>query len=101
MDVASWPRFDERLLRWATRLKAAGLQTAILSNMPSDVLAEVREQERWFALFDVTIFSCEVGCVKPEAAIYQRFLEALRVSTEEVLLIDDAEDNQGQARILE
>ncbi len=98
MDVASWLRLDERLLQWAARLKAAGVRTAILSNMPSDVLAGVRRQGRWLALFDVTIFSCEVVCVKPEAVIYHRLLEALQVPDEQVLFIDDTEDNVKAAK---
>lgn len=89
LDVVSWSQLDDRVLQWARQLNTAGVQTAVLSNMPSDILAGIRRQGHWLALFDATIFSCEVGSVKPEAAIYHRLLETLRVPSERVLFIDD------------
>ncbi len=92
-DALSWSRVDERLLQWVTRLKAAGVRTAILSNIPSDVLAEVQQQGSWLKQFDVAIYSCEAGCVKPEPMIYHLLLRALKVPADQVLFIDDTHEN--------
>lgn len=54
LDVVSWLQLDERMLQWAKRLKAAGVQTAVVSNMPPDVLAGVRSKGHWLAMFDAT-----------------------------------------------
>jgi putative hydrolase of the HAD superfamily len=92
-DILSWLSIDTRLLQWVERLKRAGVRTAILSNMPSDISTALRAQSTWLTQFDVTIFSCEVGCVKPDVGIYQRLLEELGVAGNQVLFIDDRSDN--------
>ena len=92
-DAASWLRFDEGVVAWARQLKATGLPIAILSNMPHEILAELRSAAGWLAEFGLTIFSCEVESAKPEAAIYRRLLDALRLEGSRVLFIDDAEQN--------
>jgi putative hydrolase of the HAD superfamily len=98
-DAASWLRFDDRVVAWARQLKAAGRPIAILSNMPYEILAELRSAAGWLAEFGLTIFSCEVKSVKPEAVIYRRLLDALGREGSRVLFIDDAEQNvQGAAR---
>lgn len=41
--------------------------------------------------------SCEVGSVKPEAAIYRRALDSLALAPTDALLIDDRPENVGAA----
>ena len=88
------------MLQWAARLKAAGLRTAILSNIPSDMLAAVRQRGSWLQQFDVGIYSCEVGCVKPEPMIHGMLLRVLKVPADQVLFIDDASrDAKGATQL--
>src|SRR4026207_1586638 len=90
VDGASWLMLDRRLFEWAKKLKDANVSIAILSNMPRDVLAGLRRRwSEWLKEFPVTIFSCEVGTVKPEAQIYQRLLDAMGAAASRVLFIDD------------
>jgi putative hydrolase of the HAD superfamily len=100
-DVASWLGLDVRVVDWAQRLKAANVSLAILSNMPRDVLAVLRESRRdWLGAFAVTIFSCDVGEVKPERRIYERLLNALDLVGSRVLFIDDRDENvQAAAQV--
>ncbi len=98
VDVASWLQVDDRVLAWARKLKAAHIAIAILSNMPRDVLTGLRNSwGDWFAEFSVTIFSCEVGTVKPEPDIYQRLVDALVVDGSRTLFIDDHDANVNGA----
>ncbi len=45
-------------------------------------------------LFEVEIFSCEVGCVKPEPAIFHRCLDALGLKPKECLFVGDGGSNE-------
>jgi putative hydrolase of the HAD superfamily len=92
-DVTSWLRIDNRLMAWARRLRVTGISLAILSNMPRDVLEGLRNQSKWLSEFAITIFSCEVGSVKPEARIYRLLLDALECAGPSVLFIDDSHEN--------
>lgn len=74
-------------------LKAAGLRLGLISN------ADVMEAAPWPAcalagLFDVEVFSCAVGLVKPEPAIYAHCIEALGVSPASCLFVGDGGSNE-------
>ncbi len=97
MDFQSWTRINRPVLKWAFALRGAGVPIAILSNMPCDLLAMIRRRFGWLSRFDATVFSCEVGSVKPEAAIYHGCLEALRVKAEQALFLDDTQENVAGA----
>lgn len=76
-----------------TRLRAAGLRLGLISN------ADVMEVAAWpdsplAGLFDVAIFSCDVGCVKPEPLIYRKCLDALGLSAAECLFVGDGGSNE-------
>jgi putative hydrolase of the HAD superfamily len=69
-------------------LRAAGFRLGLISN------ADVMEVAPWpscalAGLFDVELFSCEVGLVKPERAIYARCIQALGVAAAECLFVGD------------
>ena len=94
-DVAGWTSVNRRVVDWSARLRSDGIRTAILSNMPQDILDAMWKEPRlqWMADFPVRVFSCEVGLVKPEAAIYRRCLEALAALPGETVFLDDVARN--------
>jgi putative hydrolase of the HAD superfamily len=94
-DTLGWTRVNKDMVRWVTELRAAGLKTAILSNMPSDKLSFIRKSREfsWVKDFDTTVFSCDHALVKPEPAIYRLCLERLGVQPGETLFLDDAPVN--------
>lgn len=47
-------------------------------------------------LFDSTIFSCHVGCVKPEREIYELSLHELKVLPAESVFVGDGGSNEWQ-----
>jgi putative hydrolase of the HAD superfamily len=93
-DVDCCVRLDPAMTAWVERLRSAGIRCAILSNMPRELLAGLRQAHpEWMALFDVAVFSCEAGCVKPEPLIYRRLVDLTQLAPAEMLFIDDAERN--------
>jgi putative hydrolase of the HAD superfamily len=75
------------------------VRTAILSNIPHDLLAEVRKFS-WLGEFEVKIWSCELGILKPDPAIYRACLDALGCRAERTLFFDDRANNVEAARDL-
>ena len=99
-DALGWTRVNDRMVRWAAELRGAGYRTAILSNMPVDKLAFMRESGRfgWIGQFDPAIFSCDYSLVKPEPTIYRLCLDKLQVAPERCLFLDDSAINVEAAR---
>jgi putative hydrolase of the HAD superfamily len=85
--LANGRLFDD-VLPFMAGLRARGVKVAIVSNCD--------EQGRGLLdglgvtpLADALVLSCEVGAAKPAARIFQRALEALGVSAEAALFVDD------------
>ncbi len=69
----------------------------------SDAESTAREKAKpWIneSLFDVIVFSSEVGVCKPDPKIFQRALAQLGVDASETLFIDDRERNVNGAEAL-
>ena len=98
-DSRSWSHPAPVMPEWARNIRAAGLGTAILSNMPATVRDYVVRCP-WLPEFDASIFSCDIGICKPEAEIYRQCLLALGVHPSEVLFFDDREPNVRAAEAL-
>lgn len=100
MDIQSWVRPNPPMVTWAQRVRESGIKTAVLSNMPADLLAYLVGPESWLPAFDQVTFSCEVRSSKPATAIYRHCLDGLGVAASEALFIDDREANVQGAREL-
>jgi putative hydrolase of the HAD superfamily len=98
IDLELWSQINEAMIRWLQQIHSAGFKTAILSNMPSDMVSHLRNNFAWINHFDHHIFSAEVRSIKPEPAIYQHCIEALGVQPSQALFIDDRDANLEQAR---
>jgi putative hydrolase of the HAD superfamily len=99
METLMWLRPNPEALALAREIKAGGLRIAILSNMPHDLLADVRKYS-WLDEFEVKIWSCELGIVKPDLEIYRACLNALRCPAEQTLFFDDRANNVEAASVL-
>ena len=99
-DALGWSRVNQRVVDWSYELREAGLGTAILSNMPCQKLAFMREdgQFRWIDDFSVAVFSCEHLLVKPEPSIYRLCVEKLGASPGESPFLDVVPENAEGAR---
>jgi putative hydrolase of the HAD superfamily len=99
-DNAQWTNVNPEMLALARDLHQAGYKRAILSNMEHRMLAAMRKQLDWLDEFDVQIYSCEVGRVKPEPEIYLECCRRLGCQPEETLFLDDKKVNtEGAKRV--
>ncbi|HEU5400164.1 MAG TPA: HAD family phosphatase [Terriglobales bacterium] len=97
LDDAQWTRINPEMLRRARQLSAASLKIAILSNMQVDMLRVMRAKFDWLDEFDVQMYSCEVGLVKPDREVYLECLQRLDVRPKEALFLDDKQKNTAGA----
>jgi putative hydrolase of the HAD superfamily len=92
-DVLLWTHLSEPMLAWAAALQDAGLSTAILSNMVPEVLRYMLQEFAWLRHFSQLTWSCQLGIVKPDPAIYLYTCEKLGVAPAEALFLDDKPEN--------
>jgi putative hydrolase of the HAD superfamily len=97
-ETRMWLRVNPEALALAREIKATGTRTAILSNMPPDLLCELRKSFDWLDEFEVKIWSCEHGVIKPDPAIYRICLDALGCEPHRTLFFDDRPNNVEGAR---
>ena len=98
LDVEMWSNLNPDMIGWLGDARAAGLKTAVLSNMPADMACHARKSFNWLKGLDCVVLSCEVGRIKPEPEIYQRCVEGLDLPAEAALFIDDRAANVEGAR---
>jgi len=100
LEVEIWANADPVMLDWLAQLYAAGIKTALLSNMPTDLMTHVLANFPWMQHFTFKTFSAEVRLIKPDPAIYEQTLDGLGVAASEALFVDDRENNIQAARAL-
>ena len=81
-------RIPRENLAMLARLRASGLRLGLVSNADAMDVAAFRTSAL-VGLFDAELFSCEVGCAKPEARIYRMCLETLGLPAEDCIFIGD------------
>jgi len=99
-DARMWTTQNPAMVAWQRNLKAAGIRTAILSNMGDTVLENIQREFRWIDNFDVLVWSYQLHLAKPDPAIYHHTLNALGTRPEETLFIDDKRVNIEAAQAL-
>jgi putative hydrolase of the HAD superfamily len=99
-EVEIWAHTTPDMLGWVNQLQAAKIKTALLSNMPWDLVKYVRANFHWMENFSFKTFSAEVRIIKPDPAIYEHTLRGLGVPAAEALFLDDREINVEAARSL-
>ncbi len=100
VEVEIWARPNPDMLDWVSRLHAAGIKAALLSNMPLDLAAHLRTNCQWMENFTFKTLSSEVRSIKPDPAAYKHTLQGLGVSAKQALFVDDRELNIRAARAL-
>jgi putative hydrolase of the HAD superfamily len=93
LDAASWTVYREEVWELAARFKAAGGRTAVLTNCGPEIVDRVKAERPVARYFDAIVASWEVGCLKPEARIYQLTVARLGAAAGEALFVDDREVN--------
>jgi len=93
-------RIDDEIMRLILCLRAGRLPVALLSNAPPNRAGTTSQAGRWGmdGLFDLQVFSHQVGELKPHPVMYEQVLTGLGVPPEETLFVDDAPANIAGAR---
>ncbi len=73
-------------------------RTGLLSNAWDGARAAIEARTPFLDVFDVSLFSAEVGLRKPDERFYQYILERLGVEPDEAVFVDDFEPNVQAAR---
>ena len=97
--IDEWPailRTKESTVHTMQKLKAAGYRLYYLTNIPADIMDELRQRE-WFSLFDGGLASCDVHLCKPEPAIYTTLMQTCNLAYDESIFIDDNKVNAQAA----
>ena len=93
VDADGWVGYSDTV-PVLTRLRAAGIPTAIVSNIGFD-LRPIAEALGFADLVDAMVLSYEVGRTKPDPAIFMMACETLRVDPERVLMVGDTPADAG------
>jgi putative hydrolase of the HAD superfamily len=99
LDIASWLHLNPPAVEAVGRARGRGLRLALLSNAPHEV-ADAVDAAEFATMFEQRIFSCRLGLVKPDPAIYAGALELLGAEPAEVIFVDDRPANVEAARAL-
>ena len=92
-EIEFWNEFDKRVLAWIKALRASGIRTGLLSNLPRVLGEALRTTPGFLEHFDHVTFSYELRMVKPAAAIYRHAVDGLDVAPADALFIDDKQVN--------
>jgi putative hydrolase of the HAD superfamily len=93
LDNQQWTKENAPVIEICDRLRSDGIKTAILSNMEFELLAAIKEKFSWLQNFDIQMYSCELGIVKPSMEIFSLAVRLLKVRPDDILFVDDKERN--------
>jgi epoxide hydrolase-like predicted phosphatase len=95
--AGDWP--DKVLIEYIDSLRPR-YRTALLSNAWSGARQKMSTQFDMLSIFDICVFSAEIGIAKPDPAIFQYLLNELGFQPEKVVFIDDVKENVESAKSL-
>ena len=89
--VRSRPKGEvsQPMVNLITRLKQAGWKIGLLSNTSVEGAQTIRA-ESCFTLFDVALFSAEIGGMKPEPLVFLKLAKSLGAAVDRLVFIDDS-----------
>lgn len=87
---------NKRTVKTMCKLKLAGYRLYYLSNIPQDVIDEIRQRD-FFPLFDGGIASCEVHLSKPDPKFFGLMMQKYGLAYDETIFVDDTKVNAQAA----
>ena len=91
-EYFSGDAIDQELLDFAVSLKS-NYQLGLLSNAWLNARTQLNKHFNFIDVFNVSVFSSEVGVRKPDQAIFKLMLEKMGVKAENAVFIDDMPSN--------
>ena len=80
------------------RLREAGYSVHLGTNQTARRAAHMRQDLGYDDLFEVGVYSCEIGVAKPDPRYFERSVELIDAPADSVLFVDDRADNVEAAR---
>jgi epoxide hydrolase-like predicted phosphatase len=96
-EFFSGDEIDLDLIAYIRSLKK-DYKVGLLSNAWMNARQNIKELHDFMDIFDVSIFSAEVGLRKPDARIFQLMLDKLQVEAGEAVFVDDFPQNIAGAQ---
>ncbi len=97
VEFWSGDRLDKTLMEFINALRPQ-FATALLSNAWSGTRTNITQRYNLLDVFDKSIFSAEVGLVKPDERIYRLMLRELGIEPFQAVFIDDLPRNVEAAQ---
>mgnify|MGYP000956912025 FL=1 len=98
-ELCSRDEEDQELVQLVRSLKPH-YKLALLSNAFEGTRQWMQERFTFLHLFEISIFSYEVGMRKPDEQIYRLVLDKLQVEPQQALFVDDFKENiEGAQRL--
>lgn len=91
-EFFSGDQIDQKMLNFAKSLKS-DYRIGLLSNAWVNARKHLGEHFDFIDVFDVSIFSAEVGVRKPDEKIFWVMLERMQVKPSETIFVDDLKEN--------
>lgn len=88
-------RIPDENLQVLRAIRAAGLRLGLLSNADAMEVAAWRHSPL-AGLFDAELFSCDIGCAKPQPESFHACLRALRLAPDECVFVGDGGSDELQ-----
>lgn len=98
-DTGRMEDTDDTMMGYIQKLRSHGVRCAILSNAPMAIANAVRATGWYQDAFELSVFSAEVGMVKPNPDIYEYALICLGNEPNEVVFVDDRAENVQGAQL--
>jgi putative hydrolase of the HAD superfamily len=92
-DCRSWGNLNQGTLTYIQKLKSSGKSVGLLSNLPIDLVHNLRKNFSFLGLFDHIFFSSEIKLTKPHIEIYEYVLRMISKDASSVIFFDDREEN--------
>jgi epoxide hydrolase-like predicted phosphatase len=89
---------NDQVFELIRTLKLQGFQIGLLSNTETSVMEFLIEKK--YEHFDVFVFSCDVGMVKPYTDIYLHTVEKMGIKPSEAIFVDDKQENVDGAKAI-
>ena len=89
---------DPVMVEAVQELRAAGVRCALTTNQHPERAAYMRDNLGYADVFDVLLYSCDMGVAKPDPAYFRTAVERLGTRPARTLLLDDNADNIAGAK---
>jgi HAD superfamily hydrolase (TIGR01509 family) len=90
---------DPEMFVIINELKDQKIRIGLLSNI-NDRYTKLIRDFGFYEPFDPCLLSCEIGLEKPNKEAYEALLQAIKLSPEEIIFIDDKAENVEAAKTL-